>query len=306
MAQINLDDVAILCEVVRQGSFSGAARQMRVSPSHVSRRIAALEEALGARLIQRTTRKLSLTEEGAAYHLRVAPMIEELALAAEDVAEHAGAPKGLLRVAAPQPFGHMFVAGWAAELTRLHPDLRVELRYDTRMTDLVGEGVDAAIRLGRLKPSTLVATRLCEMPRYVVASPGYLAGAPDVAHPQDLCGHAVMAFRYDGYETTWRFRCEEELEERVSFAPRLTIPDGLSLKRLALEGEGVTLVPEWMVAQELRDGTLVRLLPGWDVTPTEHDASVWLVYPSRDHLPLKVRAFVDHIKGKFAGGVPWR
>ncbi len=253
-----------------------------------------------------STRRVTLTEVGEAYHRRVAPLLEELELAAERTRETNDEPRGLVRVATPTAFAHEHVAKWIVELHALHPELRVELVLDTRLSDLVEERIDVAIRLGQVQASSVIAVKLCEMPRVVVASPEYLATAGRPRRPADLAQRACLAFPYEGYGPVWTFRDAKGRESRVEVSPLVTVPEGLVLRSLAVRGVGLALLPRWLVAEQLHDGSLVEVLPDHDATATVHGAAVWLVYPSREYVPVKVRAFLDFVKERFRHGPPWQ
>ena len=302
---MDVSSLSVFVEVARLGSFSSAARQLQVSPSYVSRHIAALEDEMGARLFHRTTRRVVLTEAGQAYYEHVAPLLEDLQHAAQRARDAHGSVRGLLRVSTPTSFAHEHVVPWIAELKDLHPDLRIELVLSPRMADLVEERIDVAIRLGRLQPSSLIASKLCEMPRVVVASPGYLAASGHPERPEDLAQHACLAFPFEGFAPEWSLRDATGREARVALTPHVTVPEGLVLRSLALQGSGLALLPRWLVAQQLREGALVDVFPGHEATATAHDAALWLVYPTRDYLPMKARAFLDYVKGQFRDGPPW-
>jgi len=305
-AKMDLNGVQLFVAVAEAGSFSGAARTLRVSPSHVSRRIAALEEALDCRLFQRTTRSMVLTPEGRAYQQRVTPLLDELARVSERVGED-DTPRGHLRVASPLAFTHEHLAGWMGELYERYPELELELVLGYRFNDLVEDRIDVAIRLGVLEPSSLIATKLADMARVVVASPDYVETHGRPRRPKDLAAppHRAVVFPYDGHGGTWLFRDGKRRETRVDVQVVARVPDGLTLRKLVLHSMGVSLLPRWLVASELREGTLVDLFPKHYVTSTRHEGAIWLVYPSRDHLPLRVRAFIDFVKERFAKGPPW-
>ncbi|MEM9694930.1 MAG: substrate binding domain-containing protein, partial [Myxococcota bacterium] len=210
-----------------------------------------------------------------------------------------------LRIAASAAFAREHVLSWLGELRRAHPQLELELVLDSRMSDLVEERVDVAIRLGAMRPSALIATKLCDMPRVVVASPAYLSAQGHPRAPADLANHPCLAFPFEGFGPTWLFRDGRGRTSAVELKPSRVVPDGTMLRELALQGLGPTLLPRWLVAGPLHDGRLIDLFPRYDVTGTVHDAAVWLVFPSRDYLPLKVRVFIDYVKAQFRDGPAW-
>lgn len=303
---MDLNAVAVFRDVVKHGSFTAAARASGVSPSHISRQVAALEAELKVRLFQRTTRKVVLTEAGAAYARRVEPLLDELEGSHARLQDASKTPRGTLRIAAAPAFAHEVMLPWLVELRAMHPQLVIEMRLEDRVSDLVEQKIDLAIRLGRMEASTLIARKLATMPRMVVASPEYLTARGAPVCPADIARHECLVFPFEGYRPSWRFRHQHpDQTERVDVSPALVVPDGISLRQLALSGAGLALLPDWLVARPLREGRLVDVFPSYDVTGTAHDAGVYLVYPSRDYLPLRVRIFIDYVAAQFEGGAPW-
>jgi DNA-binding transcriptional LysR family regulator len=283
----DLSEIGVFVKVVATGSFSQAARDLGLPKSTVSRKVSQLEERLGARLLQRTTRKVALTEVGAMYHERCARILPELEEAERAVTELQDVPRGLLRVAAPSRFG--LLGPVIAEFLSLYPDVKVEVVCSDRVVDLIEEGFDVAIRAGSLADGSLVARRLMEsIPHYVVASPEYVArrGSPD--EPQQLARHDCLVFGGGRDPRTWRFR-RGNREVDVTIAGRATINDFELLRQAALAGHGIARLPVQVACADLRAGRLVRIVEEWQ--PAEVPLS--LVYPSTRHLSPKVRAFID-------------
>jgi DNA-binding transcriptional LysR family regulator len=299
------NEAATFCDVVRLGTFSAAARERGVSPSHVSRQVRSLEETLGVRLFQRTTRKVVLSDVGRRYYDSVAPLLRELDAASDEVRGSDDSVRGRLRVAVPAPFARQYLSHWVAALRRSHPELEVELVLDAHMNDLLEDRIDIAIRLGPVEASTLVAAKLCGMPRVVVGTPEYLDRRGFPLEPRDLQGHDCLAFPFSEGPQVWMFRSGSDPIERVPVRAKVIAPDGTILRDLALSHAGLTLVPRWLVARELREGKLLDVFPQHDVTATTHDAAVWLMYPSRGYIPRRVRVFADFVTAQFANGPPW-
>ena len=291
-------------EVMRRGSFAAVARDRGVAASSVSRAIAALEDELGIRLFQRSTRRLAPTEAGSLYFERIEPIVVELERARLMAADMGDRPTGTLRVTAPVSFAQLNLVPLMPELGERYPDLILELLLTDRQVDLVAERIDVALRLGRLSDSALVARRLCPMVSVVCASPGYLSRRGRPRAPGDLPDHDCLLFPMPGWSTRWRFR---DSQGRISEAPvnaRLTISNALALGQCALAGMGLSLLPRWIIGRELYDGSLVDVFPDHEVTATDFDTAAWLLYPSRSYLPLKVRAFVDFLEQTFHRGAP--
>lgn len=277
--------------------FASAARRLGLSPSVVTRQLAALEDALGVRLLNRTTRSLHLTEAGARYLERARRILAEVE-EAELVAQGESAePSGRLSVAAPLIFGRQHVAPLLTRFLALNPRTRAELSLSDRVIDLIEEGRDLAIRIGRLPDSTLIARRLGETRRVVVASPAYLARAGEPQHPAELARHAVIAFTALFPIPDWRF-VEDGHELRVRVEPRLSSDSGDVALAHAVEGGGLTRALSYQTRAAIADGRLVEVLAAYAPEPLPIQA----VYPSARFLPVKVRAFLDLLERE----VDWR
>ncbi len=302
---MDLNGLETFLVVVREGSFSAAARFLGVSPSHVSRQIASLEEAINVRLFQRTTRRLTLTPTGERYAAEIQPLLETLRKTSEWIGEAEGTVSGTVRIAAPAPFVSEQMIYWLIALRRQHPGLRLDIQLDPRHVDVVEQRIDLAVRLGSLPDSSLIATKLCDMPRVIIASPTYLEARGRPSRPEDLVEHDCLLFPYEGYGSTWSFRDGRGQITRANLDPSIVLTDGIALRALAVAGGGLALLPRWLVAPALHDGRLIELFTDYRVTGTEPDAAIWLVLPSREHVPLRVRVVADFIRAQFEGGSPW-
>jgi DNA-binding transcriptional LysR family regulator len=280
---VDLEDVHTFLEVADAGGVSPAARRLGLSKSIVSRRLARLEEALGVQLLSRTTRGAALTEGGATFREHAARIAVELETAQEAISP-AGDLRGLLRIAAPLSFGPMHLAPLFAELARRHPMLRVHVAYSDRFVDLVGEGFNAAVRMGYLPDSSLVARRICVIHGKFVASPSYIAahGAPQT--PDDLLGHEALM---QGTET-WRL---VDRGKTILLHPRgrFKADNGEALLAAALAGLGVAALPDLMIEPHLASGALTAVLS--DYPPPE--AGLYVVRPAGDFTPRKVRVLTE-------------
>ncbi len=284
-------------EVVRQGSFAGAARALEVDPSAVTRAIAALETALGARLLQRTTRKVALTDAGAEYLERVRPALDELDRAADDVGASTGEIRGVVRVTASVSYGHTVLMPLLPALRAAHPALDVDLLLTDAVVDLVTQHIDVALRLGPPVDSSLVGSQLAVVRPRVVASPAWLARHGRPRTPQDLARHDCLRFPLPGWRTQWTFRASDGRTQSVAVRGWLTVSNALALHRAALDGLGPALLSDWLVAPDIASGRLVDVFPALEATATNFDSAVWLLYASRDHVPRRVRAFVEFVRG---------
>lgn len=286
--------------VVKHASCAKAAEELCLSPSGVSRIISRLEERLGVRLVQRTTRKLSLTEEGSAFHMRTAQILLDLS-EAEDELQHATLrPRGTLRVTASVVFGQLHVAPLLEQLLQRHPELSVDLRLTDRFVNLVDEGVDLALRVGALPDSQLVARRLCTNHRILVAAPKYLAGRAPIQHPNDLAAHDCLAFTRFARPREWRL-VGPNGTDMISINGRVASNNPLVLTEAAKRGLGITIGATLSIAPALLSGELVRVLPDFEFEPS----AIFALYPSARQLSSKVRSAVDFLAENLSDPPSW-
>ncbi|PRQ08040.1 LysR family transcriptional regulator [Enhygromyxa salina] len=300
---MNLQAIEAFVHTAELGSFAAVARAKHVAPSSISRLVAELEDGLQVRLFQRTTRRLNLTEAGQAYLDRVAPLLEELERARDEARDLGAKPRGTLRVACAHTFAQLHLTKWLPRLLSEHPELDVELVLDSDYTDLVSAGIDVAVRLGQVQGASLIVRKLCDMPRVVIASPNLVAGRK--LAPADMASEPCLLFRHTGFAPVWRFRDRQSRVLEVQPRGRVFTADGVILRDLALAGEGIALLSRWLCARELDSGSLVDLFPSHDVTATQFDAGIFVVYPSRSYLPLKVRVFVDFLSSCVRDDPAW-
>jgi DNA-binding transcriptional LysR family regulator len=293
--------LTVFAKVVEQGSFARAAERLGLSPSAVSRHVADLEAHLGARLLNRTTRRLSLTESGQAFHERTVQLLADLEEAEAAVTAHALAPRGTLRLTCPITFGERHLAPAIAAFAADHPQLAFEVDLSDRTVDIVEEGYDLAVRIGAVGSAALIARPIGRTQLVCCAAPAYVArrGAPAV--PEDLARHACLAYAYQADRGLWRFADAQGEERAVKVAGPLGANNGRFLAEIAAAGLAIVLEPDFIVGDDLRAGRLVRLLP--DFRPPA--SPIYAVYPSRRHLSAKVRVFVDFLIARFAGEAPW-
>jgi DNA-binding transcriptional LysR family regulator len=288
-----LDELHVFIAILDAGSMASAARKLGRSTAAVTRMLSALETRAGARLFERSTRRLTPTETG----LRLAEQARRL-LADYDAALQppgASTPRGLLRLTAPTVFGRRHVAPVVTRFLALHPDIQVDLTLSDRNVDLIEEGIDAALRIGALSNLSLVARRLGEVRRLTVASPAYLdrRGTPLV--PADLAGHELIMSTAVRSLAEWRFRAEGR-EHVVRYSPRLRMNDVEAMLAAARDGFGIARALSYQVEPDLRAGLLRRLLVDYEPEP----APVHLVMPSSRHMAPRLRAFVDFAVQEFA------
>lgn len=286
--------------VAHQGGFSPVARTQGVEPSSVSRVIATIERELGERLFQRTTRKLTLTEAGTAYLARVEPLIAKFEEASEEVRAQGRGPVGTVRLSTSVAFGLTMVVPLLELFRERFPAMKIELIMDDANVDLVGEGVDLAIRLAPSVEANVIASKLFNTRYHVVAAPAWLAAKP-LASPTDLAKHPVLRFAFPGFRDRWLFRAHDGEVVTVPVNGGILASSPLALRDAALASLGPTLLPDWLIDRHLRDGTLVDCFPALRATATDFITGAWLIYPSRSFLPHKVRVTIDFLRHHLAG-----
>ena len=286
--------------VVEAGSFVGAAGATGLSKAAVSRHVAELETRLGVRLLQRTTRRLSLTEEGQQFLARSRELLAAIEEAEAEVGAHRGEASGTLRINAPLSFGVLHLAPLWPRFLAAHPKVSLEVALSDRIADLVEEGFDLAVRITNLPDSQLVSRRLATTRMVACASPAYLAAHGAPAHPHDLARHAVVGYTYWAAKDEWTFTADDGTTASVRTRPRLVANNGDTCRAAALAGHGIVLQPDFIVAGDLRDGGLVDVLPGWRAL----SLGIHAVYPSRKYLPIRTRRMLDFLADAFATP-PW-
>lgn len=296
-----IDDLQAFVAVVEAGSFTAAAERLGLAKSAISRRVSALEERLGAQLLRRTTRRLSLTDSGSGLYERGLRILADLDEAEAAVAEEHGELRGQLRVALPLSFGvrHMFEP--IAEFRRQHPGIEFSLDLNDRRVDLVEEGADLAIRIGRLKDSSMIARRLFESRTVVCASRDYLDKHGRPQTPTDLKQHACLV--YGNLSDPGKWVCRDALGERhaVDVKIEMTASSGDFLCNMAMQGIGIAMQPTFIAGSAICNGDLTPILTEYE-WPT---APAYAVYPPTRRLSSRVRAFIDFLARRFDGVPYW-
>lgn len=290
---VDLNDVALFVQVAEAGSFAEAARRAGVPSNTASRRIQQLEEQLGLRLFHRSTRKLTLTDAGEAFHARCAREVETLSAAAAELSEGSQMPSGKVRVAAAADFFNWFQMDWVTEFLDANPKVRLEFILNDARADLVAEGIDVALRAGKVSEPTLVARRIGSNRAFMVASPAYLAARGSPKSVDDLALHDCLAVPPPTGRTVWHLEGPDGPTE-VQVTSRFYANAAHVLLKASVAGLGIVLLPEMMTASYLRSGQLVQVLPDHDVKGLD----IYLVYLSRRQLPRAVSAFIEFAKAK--------
>ena len=292
----NISEMEVFVRVVQSESFSAAARALNLSPSAVSKQVGRLEDRLGARLLNRTTRQLSLTEVGAAFYARAERIIADVTEAEQAVSHLEGSARGTLKINAPTAFGRLHIAPLLHDFLETYPEVRIDMALSDRFVDVVEEGLDLAIRIGELSDSSLIARKLSPNRRLAVASPAYIKkhGAPKT--PTELANHNCLVYTYRAQRHDWPFEGPEGLET-IRVAGNLETNSPEILKVNIVNGVGIGLLPLWLIGDDLRAGRLQQIMPGYHAP----DSAIYALYPHSRHLSPKVRSFVDYLAGNLKG-----
>lgn len=295
-----LTEMSVFSRVVAAGSLSSAARELGLSPAMVSRRLSALEARLGVRLLNRTTRTLRLTDEGASYYDTCSRLLAEIDEAEAAVSAGRMEPRGALKVALPASFGNRHIAPLVPRFAERYPNVQLALSLSDRTVNIIEEGFDLAVRIAHLEDSSLAARRLAPNRRVVCASPAYLRRHGTPRTPQDLLRHNCITST--DFSMTWDYTDPEGTGGSVRVTGRYACDNWEVLREWALAGLGVALKSTWDVRQHLEDGSLVPLFPGYTFGS---DVAIYAVYPHRRHLPAKTRVFIEFLAESFGPEPYW-
>jgi DNA-binding transcriptional LysR family regulator len=297
----SLTDIAIFVKVVELSSFTAAADALEMSQPVVSKSITRLEEKLGARLLNRTTRRLSLTEAGSELYRRSVRALEEIENAELEVARFQTEPRGTLRVSAPMSFSILQLGAKLDRFLDRYPGVTMELSLDDRRVDLVEEGFDVAIRIAHLRDSSLVARKIVPCRQVLCASPAYLKKHGTPERPEDLLEHNCILYSFLTNAREWRLVDEQGETHVVPLKGSLQTNNGLVNRAACMAGVGIVMLPTFYVGEQLRSGELVPILCKFRPV----DIAVYAVYPERRNLTPKVRAFVDFLAETFGPEPEW-
>src|SRR5574343_183768 len=294
-------ELAFFCQLVKQGSLAATARELNLTPPAVSRRLSQLEERLGVRLLNRTTRRISLTNEGEVYFANAQRILSDIDEMERLVSSSRAAPKGLLRVNAPLGFGRSYIGPAISAFSKTYPDVEVQLHLTDRPVSLPDEAIDVSIRFGDLPDSRLIAKKVAANRRLLVASPAYLRAAGQPAYPHDLTQHQCIVLRQnEAAYGNWRLSRGKQTDT-IKVHGKLSTNDGEVALNWALEGHGILMRAEWDVAKYLRSGRLRQVLTEHETPP----ADIHAVFSERLNLSAKVSRFVEHLRdylGRHADG----
>ncbi len=285
-----LKRIGVFTRVVEAKSFSEAARQLGVAKSAVSKQVALLEKEVGVRLLNRSTRSISLTEAGEIFYRHCSDIVTRTHVALDELRQYQNQPTGTLKVSSPISFGTAHLVPVIKELRSLYPHLKIELLLEDRIVNMVEEGIDLAIRIGWMPDSSLVAKKLCETAMVVFASPEYLAKHGTPKQPDDLLDHSWISLSLLKSPLRWSF--EKNGKSHVIQANSPIKSNSIdAVTSLALAGQGISALTNYTVQSHFQSGALTRVLANYDLKPV----GVYAVYPHREHVPPKVRAFMDFL-----------
>jgi DNA-binding transcriptional LysR family regulator len=288
-----LNAMNVFNRVARLESFSAAAHDLGVSKTSVSRHISDLENALGVRLLNRTTRRMGLTEAGQAYISRSSVILSDIQELQNAVQNLHSQPEGLLRVTSAVTFGHCALAPVIANFLAEYPKINIQLDLTNRFVDIVEEGFDLAIRVANLEDSSLISRALVPVKRYTCAAPAYIKRWGEPAKPLDLESHACVIFPAESAEAQWKF-ADAASEQAVTVFGRLRVNSMEAAAQAVRDGVGISVLPDYAIHQQLASGELRRVLTGYDV---QDGHQIYALYPHRHHLSAKVRVFIDYLLG---------
>ncbi len=296
----DISSLRLFVQVCDLGSFSAVARSTHTTPSAVSRQISRLEENLGARLLQRTTRQQVLTEAGEVYLRHARQIVEDVDMARRAVSELSNAPSGVLRVTMEADLAQTLLSPILPEFLAAYPDLRVQLHTSAALEDLVGRGIDVAVRVGHLENSSLIAKRLSTSRSLLVACPGYLEQNGTPQYPEDLVQLSCLSFRVEADQTIWHFKSGDSVSS-VPILGRVQVSSLIFLREAAKSGLGIAMLPTWVARNDLNSGRLVPVLPGYPLEPPATPVSA--VYPTGRNLASKVRVFINFLANKMRSDI---
>ncbi|MCF7718823.1 LysR family transcriptional regulator [Aeromonas jandaei] len=285
---MDLNAALILVRIVDKGSFTAAAQELGMTKAMVSRRIAELEQRLGVRLLYRSTRQLTLTEEGEKYYRHCSKAVEALTEAELMLSASQQEVTGTLKMAVPIETGQLVVGRLVAKFLQAYPGLQVELELTNRVVDPISEGLDAVVRIGDMSDSNLAARRLWSTGRLLCASPAYLARSPAIKRPEDLANHERVTVSSGFLASHWCFELDGK-EVLVDPPSRFRVNNITCAREAAKAGLGLASIPAMLCQEELASGELVAVLPEWQ----QPKVSIYLLFPERQLMPRKLRAFID-------------
>ncbi|WP_029933447.1 LysR family transcriptional regulator [Thiomicrospira pelophila] len=285
----SLEGLTIFVQVIESGSFSGAATELGHAVSHISKAITKLEKRLAARLINRTTRSLSLTDVGQVYFEKAKQIVSDAYEAEQSITQLQDSPTGRLKISLPNSFGQSHMQPIVTQYLLQYPQVKLQVDFSSRLVDVIGEGFDLCVRMGQPQSSNLISRKLLDFEFITVATPDYFAKYGQPKHPHDLKAHLAIKYMYNQVPVTWEYHNEQRETIHVDVENLVECNNLPMQKTLIMNGLGIGRLPSFMCDEELQKGQLVRVLAEYEKSAQ----SAYLLYPHRLHLSAKVRAFVD-------------
>tara|TARA_R100001143_G_scaffold63254_1_gene69187 strand:+ start:3766 stop:4677 length:912 start_codon:yes stop_codon:yes gene_type:complete len=298
----NLSDIAVFVRVVQSGSFTAAAERLQLSRSVVSKYISRLEEQLNARLLNRTTRQLSLTEVGKVFYEHARRGLQEIEEAESELTRLQGKPRGILRINTPMSFGILHIASLLPGFQKMYPEIFVDMALDDRKVDVIEEGFDISVRITvNLPDSTLIAKKIAPCKHAIVATPDYLKTYGTPVSPAQLSQHKILTYQHQDHATEWQLINTKGDTVSVPLTSNLQMNNSLALKEALLGHMGIARMPTFIVGNEIQDGRLTTLFNDFEIL----EASIYLLYPQRRYLSTKVKAFIDYFSEQISETPYW-
>lgn len=295
-ALMDIHALDIFSDIINKGSFAEVAKHQNMSPSSISRMIANLDQELGVRLFNRTTRSLSPTEAGQNYFARISPLLEGLKEASHAVSDMEQQPQGTIKITSSVAFGLRAIVPLIPKFSEYYPDITIDYTLTDHQVDIINSGVDIAIRHGHLDDSSLIASRLLKTFYHVVASPSYIERYGHPQSPKDLVHHRIIVPDLPKFKTEWTFKDNQNNSEKVALTGKYIILNAIAIRDLCLQHCGVALLAHWLIDDDVEKGDLVQLFPDYSVAAENFDTAIWLITPSRAYMPSKIRVFLDFLK----------
>jgi DNA-binding transcriptional LysR family regulator len=290
-----LDGIRTVIAAVETGSFTAAGERQGISKALVSKYVGEVESRLGVRLFNRSTRRLSLTEEGQRYYDQAVPLLEEFSVMVDNVTGAQSAPRGLLRVSVPQTFGEMSLSPLIPKFLETYPDLCLDLQLSDRMIDMLEEGIDVVIRIGGVDDSSLIARQIKTLPLTLCASPEYLAQYGEPTKPEDITQHTCIIDSNFRIGKHWPIVDPEGQTTSIEVSSNIAVNSPRAVKEIAIAGGGIGMIPHFIIESELQKGVLKEILPGYSTL----EFGLFAIYPHRRYLSKKVRCFIDFLMDEF-------
>ena len=297
----HISRVAVFLEVVKHRSFAGAARTLGLTGPAISKQVQNLEDRLGVRLLYRTTRQVTLTEEGAIYSERARKALEDLSEAEQQIQELKACPTGVLKINAPMSFGDKFLTRPIAAFAKQYPDVRMEVDFDDRLVDIVAEGYDVVVRIGALKDSSLIARKLADCPIILCASADFIQRRGMPRSPAQLSDYPAIIYTAQGNENEWRYVDKNGNKGTASLTRNFAANNAEMHLEACLQGLGISLLPIFVVAPYLQSGQLLEVLHDYQTHPQR---GIYAIFPQNRHLSTKTRLFVDWLV-QCSKSFPW-